>query len=146
VADDGSSPAYTVSGSSTYSNSDAISTLGVTNPAPQAVYQSERYGNTFAYTIKNLTPNASYTVRLHFAEIYWGSPSGSGGGVGSRVFNVSINGTPALTNFDIYATAGGADKAIVKPFTTTANGSGQITISYTTITDNAKSSGIEILK
>ncbi len=89
----------------------------------------------------------SYTVRLHFAEIYWGTPnSGNTGGAGSRTFNVSINGTPALTNFDIYATAGGANKAIVEPFTTTANGSGQITISYTTVKDNAKSSGIEILR
>jgi hypothetical protein len=62
-----------VSGGSTYSTTAAIDTSGVTNPAPQAVYQTERYGN-FTYTIPGLTPGASYTVRLHFAEIYWNGP------------------------------------------------------------------------
>ena len=42
----------------------------MSNPAPQAVYQSNRFG-TFSYTDPGLTANASYTVRLHFAETYW---------------------------------------------------------------------------
>src|SRR5689334_6494918 len=54
------------SGGSTASVSNTITTSGVTNPAPQAVYQSNRYGN-FTYTIPGLTANGSYTVRLHFA-------------------------------------------------------------------------------
>ncbi|WP_322480436.1 malectin domain-containing carbohydrate-binding protein, partial [Thermogemmatispora sp.] len=87
------------SGGSTASTSNAIDTSGVTNPAPQAVYQSNRYGN-FTYTIPNLTAGAAYTVRLHFAETYWSA-------AGKRVFNVSINGQQVLTNFDIYAAAGG---------------------------------------
>src|SRR5262249_47480466 len=103
----------------------------------QAVYDSERYGN-FSYTIPNLLPGGSYTVRLHFAEIYWTS-------TGSRIFNVSINGTQVLTNFDIYAAAGGKDIAIVEPFTTLANSSGQIVIQFTTVKDNAKVSGIEVI-
>ena len=49
-----------------------------------------------------------------------------------------------LTNFDIFATAG-ANKAVVRDFAANANGSGQIVVSYTTVTDNAKSSGIELL-
>ena len=48
----------------------AISTTGVTNPAPQSVWQHNRYGN-FTYTIPGLTPGASYNVRLDFAEEYW---------------------------------------------------------------------------
>ena len=86
----------------------------------------------------NLTPGGTYTVRLHFAEIYWNAP-------GKRLFNVSINGTRVLTNFDIFATARGEYKAIVERFTTTADSSGRITIQYTTVRDNAKSSGIEII-
>src|SRR5512140_665289 len=85
------------SGGTSYSNTDPITTSGVSNPAPQAVYQSERYGN-FSYTIPNLTAGANYTVRLHFAEIFWNS-------AGQRVFNVSINGTPVLSNVDIFAAA-----------------------------------------
>ncbi len=125
------------SGGSTYSTSSAIDLSGVADPAPQAVYQSERYGN-YTYTIPNLTPSADYLVRLHFAEIYWTA-------TGSRVFDVAIGGTTVLDNFDIYAVAGAQNKAVVREFTAAANGSGQIVITFTTITDNAKVSGIEVL-
>ena len=46
-----------------------ITVSGITNPAPTAVYQSERYGNS-TYTFPSLTAGASYKVRLHFAELY----------------------------------------------------------------------------
>jgi len=126
------------------SSSAAITTAGVSNAAPQAVYQTERYGN-FTYTIPNLTPGASYIVRLHFAEFYWGPQQPGGGGVGSRVFNVTINTIAALTNYDIFQDAGAANKPVVKQFTTTADSTGKIAIVYTTVKDNAKSSGIEVL-
>src|SRR5262249_32661267 len=123
-------------GGSTFSTTDAIDTTGVASPAPQAVYQTERFGN-FTYTVPGLTPGASYTVRLHFAEIFWTS-------AGQRVFNVAINGQQVLSNFDIFATAGGKDKAVVEQFTATADAQGRITTAYTTVVDNAKSSGIEV--
>jgi hypothetical protein len=51
-----------------------------------------------------------------------------------------------LSNFDIFATAGASDKAVVEQFTTTADGTGTITISYQQGTaDYPKSSGIEII-
>lgn len=115
-----------------------IDTSGVTNPAPQSVYQNQRVGNNFGYTIPGLTPGASYTVRLHFDEFYWTQP-------GQRVFNVSINGTQVLSNFDILATAGGQDIAIAEPFTATAGAQGQIVLQFTTITDNAEINGIEVI-
>jgi glucosylceramidase len=124
-------------GGATASVTNTISTSGVTNPAPQAVYQSNRYGN-FTYTIPGLTAGHTYTVRLHFAEEYWTA-------AGKRVFNVSINGTQVLTNFDIFATAGGEYKAVVEQFSATASSSGAITIQFTSVTDNAQVNGIEIL-
>jgi uncharacterized repeat protein (TIGR02543 family) len=114
-----------------------ITISGVTNPAPAAVYQSERYGNS-TYTLPNLTAGSQYTVRLHFAELYQTA-------TGKRVFNVAINGTTVLSNFDIYATVGANYKAVVREFTATANSSGQIVIAFTTVTDNATIEGIEIL-
>ena len=117
--------------------SNVIDTSEVTNPAPQAVYQSERYGNC-TYTIPGLIAGRTYKVRLHFAEIYWSS-------VGQRVFNVSINGNQVLTNFDIIAAAGAANRANIQEFTATASSAGEMTIQYVTVTDNAKSSGIEVL-
>ena len=90
------------SGGLTANNSSAINTSGVSNPAPQAVYQSNRYGN-FSYAVPGLTAGKMYTVRLHFAETYWTA-------AGQRVFNVSINGQQVLSNFDIIASAGAAKK------------------------------------
>ena len=125
------------SGGSTYATTASIDTSAVTNAAPQGVYQTERYGN-FSYTFPNLKAGAQYTVRLHEAEIYWSSS-------GQRSFNVAINGQQVLSNFDIYAAAGGADKAIVEQFTATADSNGQIAIQFTSVKDNAKVDGIEIL-
>ena len=85
-------------GGSTYSVTDPIDTGNVTDPAPQQVYQSERYGN-FTYTLPFLVPDSPYIVRLDFAEIYWNAPN-------ERLFNVLINDNPVLTNFDIFAAGG----------------------------------------
>ncbi len=93
----------------------------------------------FTYTIPNLTPGSAYKVRLHFAELAFGFP-------GQRIFNVAINGTTVLTNFDIFVAAGGKLKAVIEEFTPTANAAGQIIISYQQgSADYPKSSGIEII-
>jgi Malectin domain/Putative Ig domain/Beta-1,3-glucanase len=123
-------------GGTTAATTHAITTTGLTNPAPQSVYQHNRYGN-FTYTIPGLTAGASYTVRLHFAEEYWTT-------AGSRTFNVLINGTQVLTNFDIFATAGGEYIGVIEPFTATASSSGAVTIQFVTVKDNAQVNGIEV--
>jgi hypothetical protein len=123
-------------GGATTATTHAITTTGVTSPAPQSVYQHNRYGN-FTYAVPGLTAGASYTVRLHFAEEYWTA-------AGSRTFNVLINGTQVLTNFDILATAGAEYKAVVEQFTATASSTGTVTIQFTTVKDNAQVNGIEV--
>ncbi len=105
-------------------------------PAPQRVYQSIRFG-TLTYTVPGFTPGSNHAVRLHFAETFWST-------AGKRSFNVSINGTQVLTNFDIVVAAGGARKAIVEEFPATADASGRIVIRFVTITDHALINGIEI--
>jgi hypothetical protein len=126
------------SGGNTGSTSATIDTSGVTDPAPQAIYQTERWNNN-TYTFTNLIAGASYKVRLHFAEIAYSS-------AGIRIFNVFINGTQVLTNYDIFAIAGAENRATLKECVATASGAGQIVIQYVnTSHDNAKSSGIEIL-
>jgi hypothetical protein len=119
-------------------NTNSITTTGVTNAAPAEVYQSERWADN-TYTVQGLVPNTSYTVRLHFAENVFN-------GAGQRLFNVFINGTQVLTNFDIFAAAGGKDTANVQEFTATSNSSGQILVHYAVgSADNPKSSGLEVL-
>ena len=127
------------SGGTAGSTSATIDMSGVTDPAPQAVYQTERWNNN-TYTFTNLIAGASYKVRLHFAEIAYSS-------AGVRVFNVFINGIEVLTNYDIFAIAGAKNRATLKECVATASGAGQIAIQYVNIAgkDNAKSSGIEIL-
>jgi hypothetical protein len=116
-----------------------------THPAPAAVYQSARVGATtasgvgspFTYTIPGLTAGSSHSVQLYFAETYFTTK-------GSRVFNVTINGTQVLTNFDIVAASGGENIANLQQFTVPANASGQYVITFTSVTNNALISGIEI--
>jgi Malectin domain/Fibronectin type III domain len=123
-------------GGGTIDHANTINTSKVTNPAPAAVYQSGRDGN-FTYTIGGFTANSSHTVRLHFCETYWTA-------AGKRTFNVSINSTSVLTDFDIFATAGGQNIANIQQFTENANSSGQYVIVFTSVINNSLVSGIEI--
>ncbi len=114
-----------------------IDTSGVSSPAPQAVYQTCRWNSSFTYTIPGLTAGKAYTVRLDWAELTFHS-------AGARVFNVAINGSSALSNFDVYATAG-YKKALAKSFNVTANASGQIVIAFSQAgADNPFINGIEV--
>lgn len=65
------------------------------------------------------------------------------GGAGSRVFNVGINGSQVLNNFDVYATAGGANKAVEQDFTATSDAN-NINIQFTGVTGAAMVSGVEV--
>jgi hypothetical protein len=138
----GASSPYTAdqyySGGTARTVTSAIATAGVTDPAPQAVYQAERYG-AVTYTLPSLAAGASYKVRLHFAETYWTAS-------GKRKFTVAINGTTVLSNYDIYAATGARYKAVVKEYAATASGSGQIVIRLTNVTDNATIEGIQIIR
>jgi trimeric autotransporter adhesin len=108
-------------------NGAVTATINLTQPganaAPMGVYQNGRAG-VFTYTIPGLTAGSSYSVLLHFAETYFTAK-------GDREFNVAINGTTVLTNFDIFGTAGAKDAALVEIFTATANSSGDIVIAFT---------------
>jgi mannose/cellobiose epimerase-like protein (N-acyl-D-glucosamine 2-epimerase family) len=125
------------SGGTMHTVTNTIDLSGVTDPAPASVYKSERYGNA-TYTIPGLVAGNNYKVRLHMAELYQTS-------TGKRRFNVAINGTTVLSNFDIYAVSGARYKALVREFTTVASTSGNIVITLTTVTDNASISGIEVV-
>lgn len=113
------------------------------NAAPAGVYQTERYGRDFSY-VYPVPKDGRYLVRLHFAEIF-------DDGAGRRLENIFINGQPVLKDFDIFAAAGGLNKAVVKDFPGIApDDRGNIVIRITTAPNspdkNAKISGLEILK
>jgi len=126
------------SGGNQFSSSATIDTSGVASPAPQAVYQDVRWAPSFTYTITGLTPGSSYLVRVHFCELSFTA-------AGQRVFNVAINGTNVLSNFDIVATAGAQNKAAIKAVTSAADSSGRITIEFSRgSADNPEIAALEI--
>ncbi len=114
-----------------------IDTSHVVDPAPEVVYQSNRYG-PMTYTLPGLSPGAQYIVNLHFAETYWTQP-------GQRLFNVSINGNTVLRNYDMIAASGGIYIATMQSFVAKADNSGNITIQFTVgSADNPQINGIEV--
>jgi hypothetical protein len=122
-------------------NTHTTKTINLTQPganaAPMGVYQYGRAGKT-TYTIPGLVAGSTHSVLLHFSENYYSAK-------GKRVFNVAINNTTVLSDFDIYATAGAEFTAVEETFTTTANSSGDIVIALTDGTaDQPLIMGIEI--
>jgi len=115
----------------------AIDMTAAPSPAPEAVYRGERFGD-MTYTIAGLTPGTSYDVRLHFAENWFTA-------AGQRKFNVAVNGSGVLANFDVFATAGAQHKAVVREFSAVANANGRIVVAFTSVVDNALVNGIQVL-
>ncbi|MEX2592749.1 MAG: malectin domain-containing carbohydrate-binding protein [Anditalea sp.] len=120
-----------------FTNSNITDIAGTTS---DDLYKSERFGS-FSYNVPVLS--GTYTVRLHFAEIFFGATGGGTGGVGKRVFNVTGEGQALLTNFDIYAEAG-AMTALVKEFEISVT-DGALNLTFTELVDNPKVSAIEII-
>ena len=106
---------------------------------PMGVFQSERYDPAGGSDMTWTFPAAAgvYQVKLFFAEIYFTQP-------GKRVFNVVINGTTVLTNYDTVADVGPL-KGVVKTFSvTTTSASPTITVSFPHVTENPSLKGIEV--
>ena len=118
-------------GGQSASTTASIDLSAVAYPAPQAVYQTWRTGTkkaaNFSYTLGGFVAGTSYSLRLHFAE---SSVTKSN----ARKFDVTVNGVKVLNAFDVFAAAGGKNKAVIKDFRPTANASGQIVISFTAVT------------
>jgi len=127
------------SGGNTFSTTNAIDTSGITGAVPpQAALQTERFGE-LTYTVPGFTAGRAATVTLYFEESFWTA-------AGQRTFNVAINGATVLSAFDIFAAAGGANRAISRTFNTTASSSGQVVIQLTRGggPDNPKISAIAV--
>lgn len=113
---------------------------GATNSTTAAIpvtindtlYQSWRYGN-MSYSIP--MANGNYSVTLKFSDWYTK--------VGQRVFNVAMQGVTVLSNFDIFAKAGGT----LNPYDVTIPvtvSNGTLTIKFTNVVDNAKINAIVV--
>jgi len=130
---------------SVYDVSDPIDLSATANAATNGVYRDERWAPKLEYSIPAPRPPAgkSYTIRLHFAELYDGS-------AGQRVMDVAINGRTVLSKLDVFAETGAKFKALVKDISgIMPDAAGDITITFTAEAGhadaNAAVNGIEIL-
>ena len=129
--------------SSSFTN--PVDTSLVTNPAPQAVYQTLSYpdytgiGQKVAYQIP--VSDGSYTMRLHFVEP-WVSAANQ------RKFDIKLQGTTVRSNFDIYAAAGARYRAVAFSFSVNAAAGAGLLVEVVNTMSNAQAilSGIEILQ
>ncbi len=76
------------------------------------LFRTEHYGH-FSYAVP--LDQGTYSATLYFAETYFGPQNPGGGGVGSRVFDVTCNGRTLLSKFDVFANAG-ANHQLKKTF------------------------------
>ncbi|WP_188584498.1 malectin domain-containing carbohydrate-binding protein, partial [Dyadobacter sediminis] len=127
----------------TNGTSTLASTVDILNTTNDELYRSERSSAAFNYSIP--VTNGTMNVVLHFAETWFGAPGKVAGGTGKRMFNVDIEGSRKLTNYDIYAKAGGAVRPILETFAVTVK-DGVLNINFTSGSANLpKISAIEVL-
>lgn len=103
----------------------------------QSLYQRERYStpaSSFRYLFD--CPPGLYEVTLLEAETWVSGPN-------QRLFDAYLEGVKVLTNFDILATAGGADIPLTLAFTSLVTDA-QIEFQFFPLIDNARASGIQV--
>jgi Malectin domain/GDSL-like Lipase/Acylhydrolase family len=119
-----------------------VSTTAVSGTASPALYYGQRYGASstpFHYTI--VVPAGTYSVLLKFDETYFTGDAGTG----QRLFNVSINGSAVLEDFDIYAAAGSnLFAAVDKTFTVTVGSEHVVTIELDPVVQDPRIDAIQI--
>jgi N-acetylneuraminic acid mutarotase len=132
------------SGGKAFTNPSVSSISGTSD---DVLYLTERSASSdlgsFSYSIPVPAPG-TYTVRLHFAEIWFGAPGGGAGGTGKRIFSANIEGgSVELPNYDIFAEVGAAS-AVVKVFTVNVS-DGVLNIHFSATVDQPKLSAIEVV-
>jgi Malectin domain len=106
------------------------------------LYEWHRFGH-FHYIVP-VASDGKYTVKLYFLEHWFGVQNGGIGGAGSRVFDVSCNGSMLLKGFDIFREAG--SKPLVKSFEhIEPTPQGKIEIYFTPAVNYPSISAIEVI-
>ena len=126
-----------ISGASPGATTDA----SVPSTTPNALFDTERWSpsdNPAMNWAFPTTPGVPLTVRLYFAN-----RCGCTSTVGSRSFDVSLDGTKVLDNFDIVA-ATGDQRGTMRSFDITSDG--LVNIDFAHRVENPLVNGIEILR
>lgn len=139
LAGAGTAAGNTVAGYA-WSQSSGPTTAAIAGTANGALSQTERYGPSGLLSYALPVANGSYTVVLHFAEIYWTA-------AGKRVFDVSLENARVLSGYDIYKKVG-AFAATTETFPVTVT-DGVLNLDFTSRNpggvDNPKIAAIQVL-
>jgi len=121
----------------------AVRTEPVLNIDDPELLRGERFGNlTYAIPV----PSGRYTVKLYFAEAWFGPGYFAGGGTGSRVFDILCNGVAARRGFDIFKEARGSGRAVIVPLRgLEPDPYGKITISLRPTQNYASLNALEVI-
>jgi hypothetical protein len=112
----------------------------VAGTTDDALYHNARVG-VFSYGIP--TGSGTFNVVLHFNETWFGYRTA--GGAGSRKFNVFAEGVKRLSDFDVFATAGGAMRAVTRTMQVTVT-DGILNLYFSKgLADNPIVSAVEVL-
>jgi N-acetylneuraminic acid mutarotase len=119
-------------------------TIDVSDPSvppgtPPAIFKSERWDPPGGAELQwdfPVTPG-NYRVQLYFAETYSGIQ-----GIGQRVFDVAIEGTTVLNDYDVFA-AVGANTGVMVSFT--VNSDANLDIDFDHVVENPAIKAIEII-
>lgn len=114
----------------------------LTKVPDRGLYEWHRFGH-FHYVIPVAT-GTRYTLKLYFLEHWFGVQNGGIGGIGSRLFDVSCNGSTLLKSFDIYGEAGSGP--LVKSFPhIQPTAQGKIELYFTPVVNYPSVSAIEVI-
>lgn len=119
------SPSNYVNAAATGNNTTSVGTIIDTTHAsvpphtPMELFQTQRWDPSGGaeQTWEFPTGDGDFEVRLYFAETYAAITA-----PGQRTFGIEIEGRTVATGFDIFVTAGGRDRGVVRTFNTTVTG------------------------
>jgi lysophospholipase L1-like esterase len=127
-------------GDAGYNTGDTSSTTAaISGTSDPALYRSQRWDDTSQPQLEYQLPvaNGIYLVNLYFAETDAASQ-----GTGLRMFGLNFQGSPALSNLDIFATVG-ANAALVKSAVVNVT-TGTLTIDFVRVIGDPKIDAIEV--
>ncbi|WP_432476747.1 malectin domain-containing carbohydrate-binding protein [Nocardioides sp. GXQ0305] len=117
-------------------------TAAVPASTPTEVFSDERWdpnGDPRMEWNFPVDPGLPLQVRLYFANGYSGTSQ-----VGQRVFDVAVDGTTVLDNYDIVADAGAHSRGTMRAFDITSDGN--VDIDFSHVVENPLVSAIEIVR
>ncbi len=120
----------------------------IANTINDRLYQTYRgrVDNSQRLLTFNLPASGKVEVRLHFAELFWGTPRQPGNGTGKRIFDVTAEGLTVMNNYDITKASGGARNATMVAIRGIQVNDGKLTLGFNAEVNYASIAGIEVLR